>query len=233
MTSDSLTIETVVGPAVLRRTSRRTLAISVHPDGSLELVAPEDATEEHISAKVAKRRKWILTQRQNFKVMNSVRSAPRYVTGATHRYLGRQYRLKVFTGEMPGVLLKGAYFMVTAQGGDPLEVRKLLEKWFRSRAGDQFAKRVDEWAPWCEKRGLPRPGMKLLKMSKRWGSAGPDGRIFLNPELVHMPSRCIDYVVIHEICHLRHPNHGPQFHRLLTSLMPDWRSVKERLERVD
>lgn len=233
MTSDSRTIETVVGSAVLSRTSRRTLAISVHPDGSLELVAPLDATEQEVSAKVAKRQRWILTQRRNFQVMNINRPVARYVTGATHRYLGRQYRLKVAQGNEPGVLLKGAFFHVTTCGEDTEEVKALLGKWFRKRAGEQFARRVESWTPWCAKHKLPPPAMRLLKMPKRWGSAGTDGRIALNPELVHMPSRCIDYVVIHEICHLRHPNHGPQFQRLLTSLMPDWRSVKERLERAE
>lgn len=233
MTSDFQTIETVVGPAALKRTARRTLAISVHPDGTLELVAPMDASEESIGAKLEKRRKWILTQRRRFKEMNATRPTPRYVTGATHRYLGRQYRLKVAHGGEPGVLLKGGFFHVTTRAGDPSEVKALLEKWFRGKAGEQLAKRVDSWVPWCARHKLPRPTMRLLKMSKRWGSAGTDGRIALNPELIHMPSRCIDYVVIHEICHLRHPNHGPQFHRLLTSLMPDWRTVKERLERSE
>lgn len=233
MTSDFQTIETALGTAALMRTSRRTLAISVRPDGSLELVAPMNATERDILAKVVKRQRWILTQRRNFKSMNTDRQLPRYVTGATHRYLGRQYRLKVSRGSEPGVLLKGAFFHITTKGEDSLEVRRLLENWFRRRAREQFGKRVGSWAPWCEKHRLPRPTLKLLKMPKRWGSASPDGWIALNPELVHMPSPCIDYVIIHEICHLRHPNHGPQFRRLLTSLMPDWRAVKERLERSE
>lgn len=233
MTSDFQTIETALGSAVLKRTSRSTLAISVHPDGSLELVAPMDATEQDILAKVVKRQRWILTQRRNFKSMNTDRPLPRYVTGATHRYLGRQYRLKVTKGPVPGVLLKGAFFHIATKSEDLSEVRSLLEKWFRCRAGEQFGKRVESWATWCAKHRLPQPTMRLLKMPKRWGSAGTDGRIALNPELVHMPARCIDYVIVHEICHLRHPNHGPQFHRLLTSLMPDWRTVKERLDRTE
>lgn len=233
MTFDSQAIETVVGLAVLKRTSRTTLAISVYPDGLLELVAPMDAMINAILVKVEKRRKWILTQRRGFDTMHAVGPAPRFVTGATHRYLGRQYRLKVSKGTDPGVSLKGAFFHVTTTTDEPAEVRKLLGKWFRGKAVEQFVRRVDAWIPWSEKHRLPRPSMKLLKMRRRWGSAGADGRISLNPELVHMPSRCIDYVVIHEICHLRHPNHGPQFQRLLTSLMPDWRSVKERLERTE
>lgn len=192
-----------------------------------------DAAESEIRAKVTKRRKWILKQRRDFQSMNATRTKPRFVTGATHRYLGRQYRLKVGAGEMPGVLLKGAYFQVTTKNGDPEEVRAALSKWFRLKAKEQFAKRVDVWVPWCRKHHLPEPHMRILRMSKRWGSAGHDGRIALNPELIHAPSRCIDYVIAHEICHLRHPHHGPQFFRLLSSLMPDWKNVKERLERAE
>jgi len=226
-------IDTPVGPAALKRTARKSLAISVHPDGSLELVAPMEATECEIGEKVAKRRKWILKQRREFQSMNATRSKPRYVTGSTHRYLGRQYRLKVGVGETSGVLLKGAYFHVATRNGEPEEVRSALSAWFRSKAKEQFTKRVEAWVPWCKKHHLPEPRMRILMMLKRWGSAGQDGRIALNPELIHAPSRCIDYVIVHEICHLRHPHHGPQFSRLLSSLMPDWKAVKERLERAE
>lgn len=231
--SEPIVIETAAGPAVLKRTSRKTLAISVHPDGALVLVAPLDATVDQIAAKVIRRKHWIAVQRRNFHAMNAVRPMPRYVTGATHRYLGRQYRLKVGIGATHGVLLKGAYFHVTTQNGEPSEAAAMLSAWFRGKAKEQFSKRMDAWGPWCQKHRLPEPRMRILKMLKRWGSAGQDGRISLNPELIHAPSRCIDYVIVHEICHLRHPHHGPRFFRLLTSLMPDWKSVKARLERAE
>jgi hypothetical protein len=108
-----------------------------------------------------------------------------------------------------------------------------MEKWFRQKAAEQFTKRIESWSAWCAKHKLPNPRMRLLKMSKRWGSASQDGRISLNPELIHMPSPCIDYVITHEICHLKHPNHGPAFFRLLASLLPDWRQRKERLEQAE
>lgn len=225
-------IDTPLGSALLHRTDRKTLAMSVHPDGSLELVAPHDASIEGILLKITKRRKWILTQRRNFLSMNATRAEPRYVTGATHRYLGRQYRLKISHGQEPGVSLKGAYFHITVKSDDPAEAKILLAKWFRAKAADQFAQRLAAWSLWCAKHRVPKPILRLLKMPKRWGSASPDGRIALNPELVHMPSRCIDYVITHEICHLKHPNHGPQFHRMLTSLMPDWKKQKERMEHL-
>lgn len=225
-------IDTPVGPAVLNRTDRKTLAISVHPDGSLELVAPQNATIREVLLKITKRRKWILTQRRKFRSMNATRTEPRFVTGATHRYLGRQYRLRISCGEQPVVTLRGAYFHITVKSDDPAEVKILLNKWFRTKAADQFTRKLETWSPWCVKAGVPKPTLRLLKMPKRWGSASPDGRIALNPELIHMPSRCIDYVITHEICHLKHPNHGPQFHRMLTSLMPDWKKQKERIEHL-
>jgi predicted metal-dependent hydrolase len=233
MISDSTLLHTSLGPAVLRRSSRRTLAISVLPNGNLELTAPHLAQEREILAKVGKRRRWIVNQRRKFAAMNSQRPEPRYINGATHRYLGRQYRLKVIRGEELSVLLKGAYFHITSPNGTDVEVRKALEKWFRQKAAEQFSKKIDKWIPWCAKHTLPVPRVRILKMPKRWGSAAQDGRIALNPQLIHMPSPCIDYVITHEVCHLLHPNHGPKFVRLLTSLMPDWKYRKERIERSE
>lgn len=227
------TLETPAGPATLKRSTRRTLAISVLPDGSLELVAPEDSTEEAILAKIAKRTRWIATQRRAFREMNFAPPPRRFVSGATHRYLGRQYRLKVAAGEPASVLLKGGYFHVTTSMAEPGEVEAALKIWFRARAKEQFGKRLEGWKEWCRKRHLPEPRLQLRHMPKRWGSAGIDGKIALNPELIHAPAPCIDYVITHEICHLRHPAHDPAFFRLLASLLPCWKSLKKRLEQAE
>lgn len=228
--SESSTISTAVGECLLRRSNRRTLAISVHPDGTVELTAPKMAAAEAITAKVAKRVGWIRLQRQRFAEMNRDRLPLRYVSGASHRYLGRQYRLKVQKAEPTEVRLVGGYFLIRAKSGDQDEVRALLEQWFRKHAQALFAQRLSQWSEWCRARELPEPRLSLLKMPKRWGSAQPDGRIRLNPELIRMPSICIDYVVAHEICHLRFPAHDPRFYRQLSELMPDWRKIKARLE---
>lgn len=228
--SEEVSLETVAGPARLRRSRRRTLAISVHPDGTLELVAPKDAPLAAILAKVARRASWIATQRRGFQKMNARRPAPRYVSGATHRYLGRQYRLKVSVGAESKVILRGACFHVQVRDRSEESVKKALDGWFRRLADEQFRKRLAKWAVWCRQRHLPEPRLRLRKMPKRWGSALPDGTICLNPELIHASSACIDYVLTHEICHLKHPDHGPEFHGLLKQLLPDWHKLKARLE---
>ena len=227
------TLETPAGLAVLKRTTRRTLAISVLPDGTLELTAPLDSKESSILAKVGKRARWIERQRRAFAEMNATRVPRRYVTGATHRYLGRQYRLKISRGAVASVRLRGAYFHVVSPTGSPDEVSRQLDEWFRKKARGQFLRRLESWVPWCRRHRLPEPQLILRRMPKRWGSASSNGRIALTPELIHAPSACIDYVIAHEICHLKHPSHGPGFFRLLSSVLPDWRSRKQRLERSE
>ena len=226
-------IETVAGSARLRRRNRRTLGISVHPDGSIELAAPQRATVEEIQAKVKKRESWIRRQQRAFAAMNAKRRVRRFCSGATHRYLGRQYRLKLTRGVSPEVKLVGGFFRVTTKLSSEIEVAALLDSWIRERAKEQFARRVERWQEWCQRQRLPVPRVILRSMQKRWGSAHRDGRIALNPDLVRAPSVCIDYVIIHEICHLKHPNHGPEFFHLLDQLMPGWQKVKARLEAAE
>jgi predicted metal-dependent hydrolase len=165
--------------------------------------------------------------------MNAERLPRLYSSGATHRYLGRQYRLKVNKGDSPGIKLTGGYFHVTTKHGSEAEVENLIAFRIRERASEQFARRVDRWRDWCEHHRLPSPQAILRSMPKRWGSAHRDKRIALNPELVRAPSVCIDYVIAHEVCHLKHPNHGPDFYRQLDELVPDWRRTKRRLEQTE
>lgn len=231
--SEGEVLDTAVGPARLRRSNRKTLAISVHPDGTVELTAPQRAEVGAILAKVAKRAAWIRRQQRAFTIMNAKRAPLRYSGGATHRYLGRQYRLKVTKGKPPGVKLSGGYFWVTVEDRSEAEVEKLVTSWLRERASEQFARRLEKWRTWCQHHRLPSPRLVLRTMPKRWGSAQKNGRIALNPTLVRAPSACIDYVIAHEICHLKHPDHGPDFLRQLGKLLPDWPNRKRRLEQAE
>jgi len=230
--SDAVTLATPAGPAVLHRSNRTTLAISVLPDGTLDLVAPHDSTEADIVAKVGKRLRWIVRQRTTFADMNRDRMPLRYESGATHRYLGRQYRLKIRKGEPSGVRLIGGYFQIVTANGTPPEAEVALNAWMRSKAVDQFTSRLAQWESWCAARKLPTPRLRLLRMPKRWGSSHRDGRIYLNPELVKAPAICIDYVIAHEVCHLKHPLHDRAFFKLLDQTAPNWRAIKARLEQL-
>jgi predicted metal-dependent hydrolase len=217
----------------LRRTDRRTLAITVHPDLSVVVTAPRQAAIEGVLAKVQKRALWINQQRRYF--CDFLPQAPprRYVSGETHRYLGRQYRLKVVEAIPCGVKMSGGYILVFAPcKNDAPQVRKLVETWFRKRAEERFTHSFAEGIRRVGPRLAAVPKMHLRSMSKRWGSWTRLGGVWLNPELVKAPGSCIDYVVTHELCHAVHGNHGKEFYRLLRLVMPDWEQRKARLERM-
>lgn len=226
-------ISSVIGQCFLKRTNRRTLSISVLPNGAVEIVAPLNAGVPEIQAKIQKRASWIMRQRRHFVALRVERPARRYCTGATHRYLGRQYRLKVSVAAKPEVKLRGGYLHICSPSVTSGAVSVLLSGWMRGKAREQFERRLLKWRAWCVSRGLPEPKLHLLDMPKRWGSTHSDGRMYLNPELVHAPSPCIEYVIVHEVCHIKNPRHDKEFYGELEKLSPGWRATKHRLETAE
>jgi predicted metal-dependent hydrolase len=216
----------------LRRTNRRTLAITVRPDLGVLVTAPKNAAMETVLGKVRKRAGWIKRQQRFFREFLPQTPPRRYVSGETHRYLGRQYRLKVVEAEEPIVKLVGRFIWVrTPKKHDSARVRNLVEAWYLAHAKERFARNLAESAARLGTRLANPPRMLLRRMPNRWGSWTRRGLIYLNPELVKAPGSCIDYVVTHELCHLVHGHHGPAFYRLLSRVMPDWEQRKRRLER--
>ena len=216
----------------LRRSKRKTLAITVRPDASVLVTAPGGAGLEAVAARVRKRAVWIRRQQAYFTRFLPKLPPRQYVSGETHRYLGRQYRLKVVRGPDEGVKLKGRFIWVeTARPERRGRVRGLVEAWYVLHARVRFRRSLAECLG--RFRGLVHePRLLLRRMPKRWGSWTPRGSIYLNPELVLAPASCIDYVVTHELCHLAHEGHGRAFYELLRRVMPDWEERKDRLERA-
>jgi predicted metal-dependent hydrolase len=217
---------------LLRRSNRRTLAITVQPDLGVLVTAPRKAALDTVLGKVRKRAGWIRRQQRFFRELLPQTPPGRYVSGETHRYLGRQYRLKVVEAGESSVKLAGRFIWVhTPKKGDTARVRKLVEAWYLAHAKKRFARSLAEGVVRLGTRLASPPRMLLRRMPKRWGSWTRRGVIYLNPELIRAPGSCVDYVVTHELCHLVHGHHGPTFYALLSRAMPDWEQRKRRLER--
>ena len=212
------------------RTAQR-IAIHVEPDGRVRVDVPQETSDAAVQAALQRRVRWISSQVAAVRE-RLAHAVPRaHVSGESLLYLGRRYVLKVVVDESRDghVRLRGTRIEVAVADGDASRVRTLLDTWYRERAGEVLAARLAALAPLLHWVGTPPP-MQLRIMQTRWGSCSPAGRLTLNPNLVKAPRECIDYVLIHELCHLGEHNHGPRFHRLLETLMPQWRSVKARLD---
>lgn len=216
----------------LRRSERRTLSITVRPDRSILVRAPISATEDEIRARLWRRRRWIWRQQEFFRQFEPRVSARSFVSGETHLYLGRRYRLKVLRGDQLHVRLHAGYIEVTLPTATSESVEAALRHWYRERAEVHltaiFADVLEKYH-----RPLPTtPAIRIRKLAKRWGTCNKDGRIDLNVDLIRVPRSCIEYVAAHELCHVLVPDHSAEFYGLLQSVMPDWKERKARLEVI-
>lgn len=209
---------------------RTTLAIHVHPDLSVTVVAPHGTALQEIRQKVHKRGAWIRRAWGEFRLYLPKQPPRSYVNGEAHRYLGRQYRLKAEQGAADDVkCLRGRLCVTTRTPPSPLGVARLLDSWYRGRAHTVFQERLDTLMPLAQRQGIDRPPLTIRSLKMRWGSCTRTGRIILNQELIKTPKDCIDYVLAHELCHLKEPHHGPAFWRLLARIMPDYDERRARL----
>ncbi|MBN1934243.1 MAG: M48 family metallopeptidase [Anaerolineae bacterium] len=213
---------------------RETLAINVHPDLRVTITAPEGSAMDQVEARVRKRAPWILRQQRDFERYLPHLPPRQYISGETHRYLGRQYRLKVVEGNTEQVRLERGWFFVHVQDKDDTgHVKALLDGWYRRQARRVFVERLDACYPRAERLGAPHPEIAIRVLKTRWGSCSGSKRIALNLKLIQVPKVLIDYVVMHELCHLVERNHGPAFHALLDRAMPDWRERQKRLDEYE
>ncbi len=210
---------------------RKTMEIAVHPDSSVIVKAPLQTDITRIEKKIIKRARWILRQLNYFKQFNPKTPDRCYVNGETHLYLGKQYRLKFVEGLENSVKLARGFFHVTCRNEPtPGAVRKLLNQWYLEKAQLQFAERLDRCWQKLNGLGIGKPRLSVKRMQKRWGSLSDKGTVTLNTDLIRASKECIDYVVTHELCHLKHPDHSPEFYKLLDSVMPGWEKIKHKLE---
>ncbi|MBC8496976.1 MAG: M48 family metallopeptidase [Chloroflexi bacterium] len=220
---------------ILTYVDRMDLAIHVHPDTTVAVEAPLESEFPEIEKRVRKRAAWIVKQQRQFRRF-SVEFPPRkYVSGETHRYLGRQYRLRVFEDDVPieVVRMDRGFITMYVNSKSPDNVKKVLENHFRKRALNIFTEQVKKWMPRFERFDIEQPQVVVRRMKSRWGSCTAKGKITLNFKLIQVPKKLIDYVIVHELCHTVVHSHNTEFYALLTRILPDWEERREKLNSFE
>lgn len=214
----------------LHYAKRKTLGITVYPDLRVAVRAPHGTAAADIETILRKRSGWILKKQREFENYLPALPPRRYVSGETHLYLGRRYRLKIIAGQTESVKLSGGRFLITTKDTtNTRRIKALLDNWYRQKAAVLFAQRLEQCYAKASRFSLPFPDLRIRIMKKRWGSCNPKGSILLNLKLIQTPKSCIDYVITHELAHLKEPNHSRAYYAFLDRLMPDWREHKRRL----
>ncbi|MBU4478200.1 MAG: M48 family metallopeptidase [Candidatus Omnitrophica bacterium] len=218
----------------LARKLRKTIKISVGSDLKVMVIAHARLPFLKIKEHVQKKARWINKKLNYFKGLPPKMPPRELVSGETHMYLGRQYRLKVKKAKEPSVKLKGAYIYLSTNGQSSKKYKQmLLSEWYKLRAMTRYKDVLNKFYERLSKYEILKPSLGTRQLKTRWGSFSKKrNTVMLNTELIKAPSHCIEYVVMHELCHAKYLKHDKSFYGFLSRIMPDWRKRKERLERV-
>ena len=209
---------------------RKTLGIRVYPNCKVKVIAPFDTPDEKLYSKLREKAPWIIKQQLDFLSYHPLTPPRQYVNGETHLYLGRQYKLRIEKAAANEVkLFRGRLLVLKKENTSP---KNLLTDWYREKAAIHFEDTLKKELPLFMRYDISEPELQIRHMPTRWGSCTTKGKVILNPELIKAPKGSIEYVIIHELCHLIHHNHTKAFYELQESIMPDWKKWKERLENT-
>ena len=214
-----------------RHSEKPKIRIKVHPDCRITVHAPVNTEDQEVLNAVEKRKRWIYKRINEFRAQREFITPRKYISGESHYYLGKQYMLKVNTATdlEPCIKLHRGKFEVFVHQNSPQNAKVLLNQWYTSRAKYIFEKQLSQLLRqtlWVTK----RPEIKILPMKTQWGNCSNKGNLTLNPNLVKASTECIDYVILHELCHIAEHNHSKRFYLLLSQVMPNWECIKEKLD---
>lgn len=215
------------------RSKRKSFGIEVSPDRSVLVRAPLRASKASILEVAQSKARWIERKLAELDESQFLPTPRKYTDGEMLLYLGEPYHLKILVGKPQPAHLWGQYLHVWAShDDDAAQIERSVKEWYHERARENLGRYLDEGLITTARHSIPRPKRITIRdMKTRWGSCSPNGRVTLNLKLVQVPVSCLEYVVMHELCHLMHHDHGKAYYALISRCMPDWRARKDALER--
>ena len=212
---------------------RKSVSITIRPDMSVAVRAPQNSHEAVIDEILQKRAGWIMRHLQKFAERPAPQARATTLHNNTYLFLGQRLPITVIAVDkrtQEGVSLQDGKLLIQVKNAeDTPRIDTLLDKWRREQAAKLFSHRIAALFPAFQSFPVKHPALKIRRMKARWGSCSTSGTVTLNLRLIHLEAALIDYVVMHELCHLVEHNHSQRFYALLTRMMPDWRARRQKL----
>jgi hypothetical protein len=224
-----------IGYTIQRSRRRSTVSIAIDPAEGVLVTAPQPTTVQRLDGLVHSKAPWIIERLKKRSDLPPPMPAREFISGETFLYLGRQHRLRIDLNETPRPFrLDTGWLRVPIPRSLPEHhrgqfVRAALIDWYKARASKRLIERARVWS---KKLDLGLPKLLLVEPRKRWGSASVSGTVRINWRIIQAPLSLVDYVVLHELAHLHHPNHTRAFWATVGRVMPDYEQRKSRLRAV-
>ncbi len=208
-------------PVRIHASDRKSIRLSVNEQGEINLRVPLECDPNTISRFLSGHQAW-LAERCEHVERRRVRAREQF------QHLGQDYPIEI-TRDVKKVCLLNGRLRVPYHSDDE-QIQKSIEAWRRRFAKEDLQQRIDRWWPAFQQYSDKKPVLRVKRMRTRWGSLSTLGYINLNLALTQLPDDLIELIVVHELCHLRHMNHGKGFQQLMGRHLPDWRLRAKRLD---
>lgn len=218
----------------IQRKKIKNMNLRVNIDKKVYVSVPFDMKIEDVKAFIKKKAKWITKQMEYYEMFAVKKESINFENGETVIILGKQYLMNIVSDKVNSIQLKGKYIKISVKekyASDKKYLSKLYDEWLRDYELVVCKEVVTAYEKCFEKYNVKNPNIVIRKMNKRWGSCLPkENKIILNLKLIKTPICCIEYVILHELCHFKYPNHSKQFYNYINVFMPDWQKRKRLLD---
>ncbi|NLB51362.1 MAG: M48 family metallopeptidase [Syntrophomonadaceae bacterium] len=210
---------------------RKTMAIKIDPSGEVSVAAPYRTSKQTILKMVNKKSGWLLKKLNEIAEINEQIKVKKFVDGEQFVYQGVNYPLQLMINEKlakPVARICFGKLMVDVPAVDEAVIRSAIENWYRLMAEAYIKLRLQYFQALLN----VKPNKVTIKNQKtRWGSCSSKGNLNFNWRIIMAPANVVDYLVIHELCHMTHPNHSKAFWDLVAKIMPDYKERKNWLNK--
>ncbi len=204
------------------RTKRKTIGLQITDDATLIIKVPYHIGEDEIKNILLKHKNWINKKVKKIKERKIKYYPKKFIEGEKFLFLGKYYKLKIEKREELKLNINEKYFVISEA---PLALKKrLFTEWYKKNGYKVISERVKYYV---QKYGFSYNKINITDAKKRWGSCSPSNNLNFSLRLIMAPIDIVDYVIVHELCHLKEKNHGKSFWRKVKSIMPDYKE-KER-----
>ena len=211
---------------LVKRSARKSIAISIKENGDVIIHSPKYSFKRTLKNIAQKNIQWIINKKSQAKIRYKD-VATTFTENSTIKYLGNDYTIKLSSDQKDEVVLKGNEIHI--KGKSELDIKLGLKSFMRKQAKQIFAERMEYWIPFVDG-ASEKTKLVIKQMSTRWGSMSSLGNMNLNIALIKCPMECIDYVIVHELCHQKHMNHSKDFWDSVKKVMPEYKTCEKILK---
>lgn len=212
----------------LIRSRRRTISLEIGTDGTLVVRAPNYASNASIREFIYKKRNWIADKIRHMKKKYGGVREKVFADGETFLYLGKPYTLSIYDKTILPLTIYNSNFILSAQYLE--NAREVFTAWYKERAREKCTERA-EWYSFVS--GLPYNKINISNAGAQWGSCSVNGNLNFTWRLIMAPLPVLDYIVIHELAHIREKNHSKRFWSIVSRLSPEYKKRRKWLAEND